>query len=967
MLLPSVFSVAWPGGPRPTQTGWVVETVDPDYAGQSSSQAVDSKDRPHIAYISSTAGGLPLKVRYATRDLDGTWRIQTLEWSNSSAYGPSIAVDSQDRPWIAYPRGGPANTQWDLRLAHWNGTAWAVQTVEPAGVEAGFWPSLVLDRQDRPRIAYYSNLSGQFLLVYAAWDGTSWAYQTVAPTPWSGTPLWGSISLKLDSIGSPHIAEAVNTGLVYFSWDGARWQTQVLDASFDMCVSLAIDSMDRPHIAYYDSTPDDIEYLHWNGSVWLRETAVSSGSVGWGLSLALDSSDEPQISYAHGDTGGAPAFYLYYVWKAYGSWSLPDLPDASERVEETSLALDSHGLPHISYTRFAVNGTGNELQYAYVPWVDTAPPTSRVLPILPYWNGNPVAATATDESGVANVTLWYRYSGDNLSWGAWIALGILSSPPWTWSFAYPLGDGYYDFYSTAADVAGNAEPPPPAPQAVAGYDATPPASSALPVIPYWHTGPQMTVTATADDALSGVGSVTLLYAYALDNATWGAWTTFGTLTTLPWSWHFPFPDGEGYYRFHTIAQDVAGNVEANKTLAEALAGYRALPDYAPVAPSPASPFTIGLSLPVMYSVEVANLGGDANTTTALAFFNASTPGSPFATLPVSPVPSGGAAGPFAATWVSPGTPGTYAVVAIVDPANALAEPNESNNAYTWMIEVVAGPVTALVVGKPNVTAPLLYVTSATPLSLSVFDPGGTGVRATRYQVDGGGLIGYAASFALPTEGVHVVEWFSEDNAGNREGVRSATVRVDDTPPVTTPSAGGGKYPAGTTFGFTALDAGSGVARTEVRVDGGTWTPYTGPLALAVGDHTIGFRSVDRLNNTEAERTLSLTIAGSPPVPETNWKPLVALVFSIILALVGAGSVRRAPWPRGSRRRLRALLVVVLPFVAAEGATGVVSLMTGLLAIPPLLGAGTAMDLSILVAGVTVSLLRIRMQISSALS
>jgi hypothetical protein len=162
-----------------------------------------------------------------------------------------------------------------------------------------------------------------------------------------------------------------------------------------------------------------------------------------------------------------------------------------------------------------------------------------------------------------------------------------------------------------------------------------------------------------------------------------------------------------------------------------------------------------------------------------------------------------------------------------------------------------------------------------------------------------------------------------------------------------------------------LDAGSGVARTEIRVDRGTWTPYTGPLVLALGDHTIGFRSVDRLNNTEEERTLSVTIAGAPPVPETNWKPLVALMFSIILVLIGAGSARRAPWPTGSRRRLRAFFFVVFPFVAAEGTTGLVSLMTGLLAIPPLLGAGTAIDIAILGAGVTVSLFRIWTRTSSA--
>src|SRR3972149_4215377 len=93
------------------------------------------------------------------------------------------------------------------------------------------------------------------------------------------------------------------------------------------------------------------------------------------------------------------------------------------------------------------------------------------------------------------------------------------------------------------------------------------------------------------------------------------------------------------------------------------------------------------------------------------------------------------------------------------------------------------------------------------------------------------------------------------------------------PPTTASDHADGPYDAGTTFAFHATDVGSGVARTEVRVDGGAWATYAAPLALAAGAHTIRFRSVDHLNNTEAERTLSVTIEGAPPPPpETNWKP-----------------------------------------------------------------------------------------------
>jgi len=272
------------------------------------------------------------------------------------------------------------------------------------------------------------------------------------------------------------------------------------------------------------------------------------------------------------------------------------------------------------------------------------------------------------------------------------------------------------------------------------------------------------------------------------------------------------------------------------------------------------------------------------------------------------------------------------------------------------------PETTLKIGDPRWDATLTYVTSATPLSLSAVDRSTLGIRTRMYRADGGPWVDYdeTAPFRLAGEKPHLLEWYSEDFAGGIEAVRSRTLVVDDTPPTTTPSRVDGRYPRGVTFAFTAADAGSGVARTEIRLDGGGWTTYASPLQLAVGGHTIGFRSVDNLNNTEAERTVSAEIEGEPPPPvrESNWKPVVAAGFAFALAAVGAWSSQRAPSPAGARPRVRAFAVTALPFVVAEAGTGVLSFFTGLFAIPPILGLGTAVDLGILVAGVALSAYRV---------
>lgn len=198
--------------------------------------------------------------------------------------------------------------------------------------------------------------------------------------------------------------------------------------------------------------------------------------------------------------------------------------------------------------------------------VDTTPPESSVSPIEPYWQNArmvPFAITATtsDElSGVENVALWYRYSPDNSARGPWTEFAVDTEEPWRWEFTAPEGDGYYEFYSIAADVASNIEQPPATADAATGVDTTPPVSSVNPIEPYWHNSP-FTITPTALDELSGVASVELWYRYSLDNLSWGQLILFGSTSQEPYEWQFDAPEGDGYYEFASIARDVAGNVE----------------------------------------------------------------------------------------------------------------------------------------------------------------------------------------------------------------------------------------------------------------------------------------------------------------------------------------------------------------------------------------------------------------------
>lgn len=63
----------------------------------------------------------------------------------------------------------------------------------------------------------------------------------------------------------------------------------------------------------------------------------------------------------------------------------------------------------------------------------------------------------------------------------------------------PKNDGYYEFYSLAADRTGNREIPPSVLDERIGADTVPADSSANPVVPFWREEIPFEVSASASD------------------------------------------------------------------------------------------------------------------------------------------------------------------------------------------------------------------------------------------------------------------------------------------------------------------------------------------------------------------------------------------------------------------------------------------------------------------------------------
>ncbi|MGG1555927.1 OmpL47-type beta-barrel domain-containing protein [Paenibacillus ferrarius] len=195
-------------------------------------------------------------------------------------------------------------------------------------------------------------------------------------------------------------------------------------------------------------------------------------------------------------------------------------------------------------------------------------------------------------------------------------------------------------------------------------------------------------------------------------------------------------------------------------------------------------------------------------------------------------------------------------------------PGAGNPFYVDDVEV--RPLT--VDSVPPVTshdAPSGWVTTDQVVHLSASDLE-SGVAATFYSLDQGAYTtGNVVSIA--GEGVHTLDFYSKDVAGNQEATQTVSVRIDGSAPVTTavvqpstPDGPSGTYVSPVRVTLSSSDTGSGVAQVVYSVNNGvTWTPYSAALTFdKQGTYTLQYRATDVAGNSETVKSISFTLAAS---------------------------------------------------------------------------------------------------------
>jgi hypothetical protein len=141
------------------------------------------------------------------------------------------------------------------------------------------------------------------------------------------------------------------------------------------------------------------------------------------------------------------------------------------------------------------------------------------------------------------------------------------------------------------------------------------------------------------------------------------------------------------------------------------------------------------------------------------------------------------------------------------------------------------PVTTISFDPPQPDGENGWYVSDVTVTLEANDD--IGVVATYYRINEGGLKIYTSPFNVSEEGDDVlIEYYSVDNAGNVEDVKSAYLDIDKTPPTMTVEWEVDKVGWREWFVYFTIkcvDNASGMDRLEIFINDGLQNVYTGPL------------------------------------------------------------------------------------------------------------------------------------------
>lgn len=324
------------GGTGCATTAWTCSTIGATtLTGEYAHIAIDSAGNPWISHYDT--GNFALRVaRYVGTGGTGcgsnaAWSCELVDNSGDPGkLGTSIAFDSTGTAYMAYY----SNSAEEVRVARYVGsggncpssTKWNCQTIEGNG-DTGQWPSIAFDTQNRPWVSFYDVTDGELWLA---------RYVEAGGTGCSGTSQWtcgavdtggsgdvgGYTGIAFDGSGTPwisykdwgngllNVAKYVGSG---GSCSNTAWSCTTVDDANSMgeYATIAMDASGRPWIASADDSLIDLRVARYVGSggtgcadsAWSCVSVETTNDVGRGASIAFAPDGRAWISYLDSTNG----------------------------------------------------------------------------------------------------------------------------------------------------------------------------------------------------------------------------------------------------------------------------------------------------------------------------------------------------------------------------------------------------------------------------------------------------------------------------------------------------------------------------------------------------------------------------------------------------------------------------------------------------------------------------------------
>ncbi len=135
--------------------------------------------------------------------------------------------------------------------------------------------------------------------------------------------------------------------------------------------------------------------------------------------------------------------------------------------------------------------------------------------------------------------------------------------------------------------------------------------------------------------------------------------------------------------------------------------------------------------------------------------------------------------------------------------------------------------------------------------------------------------GQGGTYPYPgTPAVAKVDYFRVTPDNCPSGNDTAAPATTATAAPAAPNGSNGWYTSDVSVTLAGNDGtGSGIDKTEYKVDGGAFAAYSAPIAVTTaGSHTIEFRSTDKAGNVEATKTLTVKIDKAAPTTTAALEP-----------------------------------------------------------------------------------------------